>query len=372
MKKQIAGVVFSLLISAEVFYGAQADQGDDLCKLGIQAYEQEKYEEAINYLAQASEMGNAEAQDVLGECYFNGYGIRSNPEKAAELFQQAADQDYAKAYLHLSDCYYYGFGRGVAHQQSYEKAMELLKKGAELGDAETQYALGLRYFGSGMTTEQDYKKAAKWLKKSAEQGYAPAQCYIGECYSFGLGVEKSMKKAAEWYLKAAKQDDYGAMYVLSGFYEDGRGVSKDSQKAVEFLQTSAEGGWITSQVELGRRYLQGKGVEYSTEQALKWFQKAADRGDPEGRMEIGRYYYVIEQDYEKAFAYFEEFAQEGNARSMIVVAYMYQYGIGTQKDADCAKKWIQKASNLGDQMATLILEGKVSISDNSVIQQTLQ
>lgn len=57
MKKQIAGVVFSLLISAEVFYGAQADQGDDLCKLGIQAYEQEKYEEAINYLAQASEMG---------------------------------------------------------------------------------------------------------------------------------------------------------------------------------------------------------------------------------------------------------------------------------------------------------------------------
>ena len=76
MKKQIAGVVFSLLISAEVFYGAQADQGDDLCKLGIQAYEQEKYEEAINYLAQASEMGNAEAQDVLGECYFNGYGIR--------------------------------------------------------------------------------------------------------------------------------------------------------------------------------------------------------------------------------------------------------------------------------------------------------
>ena len=77
-------------------------------------------------------------------------------------------------------------------------------------------------------------------------------------------------------------------------------------------------------------------------------------------------------DYEKAFAYFEEFAQEGNTRSMIVVAYMYQYGIGTQKDTDCAKKWIQKASNLGDQMATLILEGKASISDNSVIQQTLQ
>ena len=92
MKKQIAGVVFSLLISAEVFYGAQADQGDDLCKLGIQAYEQEKYEEAINYLAQASEMGNAEAQDGLGECYFNGYGIRSNPEKAAELFPPISEQ----------------------------------------------------------------------------------------------------------------------------------------------------------------------------------------------------------------------------------------------------------------------------------------
>ncbi|MDH4283979.1 MAG: sel1 repeat family protein [Gallionellaceae bacterium] len=94
-----------------------------------------------------------------------------------------------------------------------EEALALAKKGAEKGDAEAQYKLGLHYAdGRGVT--QDHKEAFKWFKKSAKKGNANGQFELGYLYETGKGVEKDQKEATYWYKKAAEQGNTHAAWRL--------------------------------------------------------------------------------------------------------------------------------------------------------------
>lgn len=94
-----------------------------------------------------------------------------------------------------------------------EEALALAKKGAEKGDAEAQYKLGLHYAdGRGVT--KDDKEAFKWFKKSAKKGNANGQFELGYLYETGRGVEKDQKEATYWYKKAAEQGNTHAAFRL--------------------------------------------------------------------------------------------------------------------------------------------------------------
>ena len=79
---------------------------------------------------QANWFHEPSAQSVLGDCYYEGYGVPQSYEKAAEYFQQAAEQGYAYAQYHLGICYENGYGV----PQSYAKAAECYQQAAEQGD----------------------------------------------------------------------------------------------------------------------------------------------------------------------------------------------------------------------------------------------
>jgi len=55
---------------------------------------------------------------------------------------------------------------------------ECHRLGAELGDSESQFNLGLAYYlGEGV--EEDKPEAAKWFRLAAEQGDVTAQLFLG-------------------------------------------------------------------------------------------------------------------------------------------------------------------------------------------------
>ena len=88
----------------------------------------------------------------------------------------------------------------------YEKSndpnlISYFRKNADLGYAEAQFYLGLRYY-EGRGIAQDYTEAVRWYKKAADQGHAVAQNNLGFCYEYGRGVEKDYAQAAYWYVKA--------------------------------------------------------------------------------------------------------------------------------------------------------------------------
>ncbi len=94
-----------------------------------------------------------------------------------------------------------------------EEAFALAKKGADKGDAEAQYKLGLHY-ADGRIVAKDYKEAFKWFKKSAKKGNANGQFELGYLYETGRGVEKDPKEATYWYKKAAEKGNTHAAWRL--------------------------------------------------------------------------------------------------------------------------------------------------------------
>jgi len=84
-----------------------------------------------------------------------------------------------------------------------QKMFQLTKPGAEKGDADAQYLLGL-FYATGQGVEKDYAEAIRWYRKAADQGLASAQLNLGVAYDIGQGVEKDYVEAYAWLNLAAK------------------------------------------------------------------------------------------------------------------------------------------------------------------------
>ncbi|MCH5292250.1 MAG: sel1 repeat family protein, partial [Treponema sp.] len=74
----------------------------------------------IQELIERAERGDAEAQNELGEMYYDGEGVEQDYDKAFDWFLKSAEQGNASAQMRLG--FMYWCGEGVA--QNYEKAFE--------------------------------------------------------------------------------------------------------------------------------------------------------------------------------------------------------------------------------------------------------
>ena len=66
------------------------------------------------------------------------------------------------------------YAKGAGVPQNYKEAFKWWKLGAEQGDADAQYNLGIMY-SKGRGVAQDYQEAGKYYSRSAKQNYSPAQ-----------------------------------------------------------------------------------------------------------------------------------------------------------------------------------------------------
>lgn len=79
-------------------------------QLGKRAFDEEKYDTALENWLQASHQGNRGAQYYIAYLYENGLGVKENPRKALEWFQKAANNGQAQAQYQLAQFYLSGTG----------------------------------------------------------------------------------------------------------------------------------------------------------------------------------------------------------------------------------------------------------------------
>lgn len=189
---------------AEAAVRAEAEQwlqyGDRECAAG-------NYAEAVKWYRKAAEQGNADAQNSLGVCYYNGNGVVQDYSEAVKWFRKAAEQGNAAAQSKLGACYQ--LGKGV--KRNYAEGVKWYRTAAEQGYAAAQYCLGACYHRG----KRDYAEAVKWYRKAAEQGHAVAQFNMGYSYYNGKGVVRSYSEAVKWYRKAAEQGNENAKKKLA-------------------------------------------------------------------------------------------------------------------------------------------------------------
>jgi TPR repeat protein len=145
-------------------------------------------------------------------------------------------------------------------EQVGQHTVQLYRHGAELGDADAQFILGMMYNDGRWGATQDYAEAMKWYLKAAEQGYAAAQNRIGLMYSRGHGVAQSYAEAAQWFRKAAEQG-VAATQSYTGRQANARGVA-------------------IAQANLASMYVEGQGVSQNNATAYMWMILSLARLDP--------------------------------------------------------------------------------------------
>ncbi len=193
----------------------------------------------------------------------------------------------------------------AVHGNSY---VNKIRKEAESGDAEAQFALGARYyFGKGV--KKDYAEAFSWFSKAAEKEHIKAEYNLGICFYYGKGVEKNFVKAVSWYKKAAEKGFPDAQYNLGKCLIEGTGIEKNFSMAEHWLLKAAENGFSKAQYILGNIYYWCK---FDTTRGVYWYKKAAEKGLADAQFQLGKCYAI---------------------------------GIGVPQDEWEAKKWISKAAS---------------------------
>ena len=245
-----------------------------LVDLGEQYLNKGDAERAVSCFKKSAEFGNAEAQRLLGDCYFWGEGIREDTREAVKWYRLAAEQGNAEAQRNLGDCY--SWGEGI--REDKQEAVRWYRLAAGQGDASAQWMLGGCYFfGNGI--REDKQEAVKWFRLAAGQGNAKAQWSLGGCYFFGNGIREDKQEAVKWYRLAAGQGDASAQWMLGDCYFFGNGVGKNKREAVNWYFLSAKKGNAEAQRRLGACFYFGHGVAKNRQEAIRWYRLAAEQGN---------------------------------------------------------------------------------------------
>lgn len=261
--------------------------------------------------------------------------LSNNAEDVAEAIhwlKQAADLGDAWSCKDLADMYLCGHGRGLYSREPHPKLIEIdqqaaiywYERGFQLGWSGAAYQLGLRYL-EGKYLPQNPALAEKWLLQAANAGYHSAQSKLGAEYASGDRLKQNAEAAIYWLKLAAEHLQYEGL-KLAEIYLDGKIAPRNFEEAIKWLTYAAERGtsrnyamnmmahkcfdgrfnaaeesfaqaWMvqmaTKAIEtvadtkypavearnLGELYELGLGVEKDMEKAIYWYRQSAESGD---------------------------------------------------------------------------------------------
>lgn len=203
----------------------------------------------------------------------------TSTDREAELiaiFHKLAEKDNANAQNILGVCYFTGISVAVDEQ----KAMEYFNSAAEFGEPAAQRNLAIIFENS---VPPDTVRAIELYEKAAEQNDSCAVNNLAAAYMTGTGIKKDIKTAVKLFDKAAKLGDDFAMVNLADCYLVGNGIRKNDKKAFDLYQKAAQKGNIDGMKSLADCYYKGTGTAQDINSALKYYKMAADNGDIEAQ-----------------------------------------------------------------------------------------
>jgi TPR repeat protein len=172
--------------------------------------------------ASAGPQGEPAAQYRLGMLYATGIEVDAgnsapattihvDDDVAFRYFCAAAGQGFVAAHSWLGECY--AAGRGC--EQSDENAYSCFAAGAVEGDADAQYAVGIRLL-AGKGVEVDKQAGAQWLEMAARAGHVRSQARFGWSWVNGeTGAGPDIDTAKSWWSLAAAQGESVALPLAS-------------------------------------------------------------------------------------------------------------------------------------------------------------
>ncbi len=207
-------------------------------------------------------------------------------------------------------CHYYQHGRGDYIPPEPQKAVPIMRQGAELGYPEWMYA----YANHLAYTEEDHKEALPWAMKAAVAGHLWSWHIVGDIYWSGKAVERSLPHALQCYEKTAGYgNDSYACRQLGIMYFHGYGTAVDYARAVQWLEKDEEPEYTRYDL-LGICYLLGYGCRQDPVRGKAFLEKS--KNSPYKSYGLGMMYAEgigVREDIEKGVEYLKAAGNYGPA-----------------------------------------------------------
>ena len=165
--------------------------------------------------------------------------------------------------------------------------------------------------------------------------------------------------------KAEKEEDKGIFSFMNFWKKEQKPATETSPQAQETpeqkLTREADSGDLNAQLTLGYMYLYGDDgakIEQNFSKAFQYYEKAAAQNDNVAINNLGSLYYSgigTKQDMLKAAQMFSKAASLGNTESMINLAFIYISGTGSSFRPQEAIELFSKASEAGNPTANFMM-----------------
>lgn len=295
---------------------------------------------------------------------------------------------------------------GAAVPRNLSEAMRLFSAAADLGDTNSQYALGTLHANLFEGDPSGHRRgeglSVLYLYAASVAGHPGALMAMGYRHAQGYGVPKACNTAALNYIEVARRvaEVYSAgmpqAVELVRLGVDGKdrkvmssseinlfieiastgdaniaaavgkrhllgidGFAQNYHKAAQNLQIAADRNHGGAMALLGYMYCLGLGVARSLDIAYSYFVSSAALNDALGHNGLGYIHFhgtgVQQQDVKLAFRHFNESAHGGSADGMFNLASLYLTGSGADQSFQKAALWYTQALDRGHTPAAYTL-----------------
>ena len=166
----------------------------------------------------------------------------------------------------------------------------------------------------------DFKEAEQLLLSESQRGNVLAVYDLGKLYSTDKLGEKSEEISIAKYTQA-----------LQGFLQ----IEPNSKKLKPYVQ-----------YRIGKMFCYGLGTEQDYEKAFEWFERSAKQKNKFAQFSLANLYYYgsgIEKDLSQAFLWYQKSSSQGQPYAAYSIAQMYRYGEYVTKDNDTAQRYYKQA-----------------------------
>ena len=257
----------------------------------------------------------------------------------------------------------YGYARFLYtnHENKNElhKAYGIIKKLNEINHIPSTYFYGLILMDGKVI--KDETKAIECFKQGYKKNFALSIYELAKAYYYGHGVKQNINKAIKLLNKASKRNCPQAMTFLASLYVNGNNIRKDYKKAIKLLNKSISLSDPNAYYMLAQMYHKGIGVEVDLNKAFMYYDNAANDEIVDALLMCGHLILsnqISGKENLNATDYYKKAAYLNNAEGMYFYATNLLIDKGCNKDVVEGRKLMEKAANLGHELAIKIINGK--------------
>ncbi|KAG1141793.1 hypothetical protein G6F37_009473 [Rhizopus arrhizus] len=362
--------------------------------------------EALNFLrSRASEQEDTEAKTKLSILYMDDHPLVAKNEIESTIWSRSVFDKQLSSALHLVSglftssretsglaiinsrenvCVSYLAGllytKGIGFSQDLEKGVSFLKYAAtegKLGEAACE--LGRIYGDRYRYSYHQPRESVHWFERAFECG--SNQAIVDLAYSFFEGSEdvpKDDTRAFRYAKEGALSNDKYCQYIVGHLYLKGKGIEQDSKEALKWLDQSAKQGFSVALEEQVAVYMNGQGnVAKDYERAYQCCTSGTATNIPYCQVCLGDMYrngWGVEQDYQKAFEYYQKAASSNQSDTPYpyaqhMIGEMFLHGEGVPRDLAVAKEWFQIASTQGYEPSQVKIQQISLLEQNTLLQK---